>query len=147
MGGKRPLSSMSPSFVTSQDHAAILGTPGGSRIITMVLLGILEHLQGKPVTDWVSHPRFHHQYLPDVIQHGPNSFTSKEKQQLKSLGHALKDIGRRYGNMQAILWDKGANAVTAASDPRGIGTAQVVKGTAQIKEAVQVKEAAQANKR
>ena len=145
--GKRPLSSMSPSFVTSQDHAAILGTPGGSRIITMVLLGILEHLQGKPVTDWVSRPRFHHQYLPDVIQHEPNSFTSKEKQQLKSLGHALKDIGRRYGNMQAILWDKGANAVTAASDPRGIGTAQVVKGTAQIKEAVQVKEAAQANKR
>lgn len=123
--GKRPLSSMSPSFVISPDQKAIIGTPGGSRIITMVMLGILEHLQQKPVEDWVSRPRFHHQYLPDLIQHEPDTFTHEEKQQLKALGHQLKDVGRQYGNMQAILWDKSQNQVTAASDPRAIGASLV----------------------
>ena len=123
--GKRPLSSMSPSFVISQNHNAIIGTPGGSRIITMVMLGMLEHLQGKPVEDWVSRARFHHQYLPDVIQHEPDTFTEEQKTRLQAMGHGLKDVGRRYGNMQAILWNKKENKVTAASDPRGIGTATV----------------------
>lgn len=129
--GKRPLSSMSPSIVIDDEKTAIIGTPGGSRIITMVALGILEHLQGKPVTDWVSRPRFHHQYLPDRIQHEPDTFSFMEKRALQSLGHELKSVGRQYGNMQAILWDKRKNQVTAASDPRGIGSAQVVSHPAQ----------------
>lgn len=123
--GKRPLSSMSPSFLISPDQTAIIGTPGGSRIITMVALGILEHLQGKPVTDWVNRPRFHHQYLPDTIQHEPNTFTDEQKYALQALGHSLKNVGRRYGNMQAVLWDKKQQSVTAASDPRGVGEAIV----------------------
>ena len=123
--GKRPLSSMSPSIVTNDESTAIIGTPGGSRIITMVALGILEHLQGKPVGDWVSRSRFHHQYLPDQIQHEPDTFSFMEKRTLQALGHELKSVGRRYGNMQAILWNKKDHQVTAASDPRGIGSAQV----------------------
>lgn len=91
----------------------------------MVLLGMLEHLQGKPVDDWVSRKRFHHQYLPDVIQHEPDTFTPEQQNQLQAMGHQLKNVGRRYGNMQAILWDKKHNEVTAAADPRGIGEAQV----------------------
>lgn len=123
--GKRPLSSMSPSIVNTADTSAIIGTPGGSRIITMVFLGILEHLQGKPVTEWVSRPRFHHQYLPDVIQHEPDTFTDREQVALLQRGHQLKAVGRQYGNMQAILWDKKSGKVTAASDPRAFGQAQV----------------------
>lgn len=123
--GKRPLSSMSPSMLVSSDEVAIIGTPGGSRIITMVFLGMLEHMQGKPVSDWVSLDRFHHQYLPDVIQHEPDTFTEPEQAALKTLGHELKPVGRQYGNMQAILWDKTTGEVTAASDPRGYGNAQV----------------------
>lgn len=125
--GKRPLSSMSPSIVNTPDASAIIGTPGGSRIITMVFLGMLEHMQGKPASDWVSRARFHHQYLPDVIQHEPNSFTDREQVALLQRGHQLKSIGRQYGNMQAILWDKKNNKVTAASDPRGFGQAQVTQ--------------------
>ena len=122
---KRPLSSMTPSFVESEDAIALIGTPGGSRIITMVMLGMLEHFDGQPVSDWVGRSRFHHQYLPDMIQHEPNTFSAAEISALESKGHKLKSVGREYGNMQAILWDKKTGSVTAASDPRAFGEAQV----------------------
>ncbi|MEH6450056.1 MAG: gamma-glutamyltransferase, partial [Oleispira sp.] len=64
------------------------------------------------------------QYLPDVIQHEPNTFSAAEINALESKGHKLKNIGREYGNMQAILWDKKTGTVTAASDPRAFGEAQ-----------------------
>ena len=121
---KRPLSSMSPSFVENDNAVALIGTPGGSRIITMVMLGMLEHFDDNPVQDWVGRARFHHQYLPDVIQHEPNTFSAAEINALESKGHKLKNIGREYGNMQVILWDKRNGEVTAASDPRAFGQAQ-----------------------
>lgn len=124
--GKRPLSSMSPSMLESPDSIAILGTPGGSRIISMVFLGALEYLQGKPVEDWVTRARIHHQYLPDVIQHEPGVIPSRVMDALEARGHTFKDVGRQYGNMQAILIDKTSGEVTAAADPRGIGAASVV---------------------
>ena len=123
--GKRPLSSMTPTFVSSTNFEAILGTPGGSRIITMVLLGILEHVDGKPPIDWVSRPRYHHQYLPDVIQIEPDSLSADIEDKLKKKGHTIKPLGRQYGNMHGILWHKSARKVLAASDPRGVGEAQV----------------------
>lgn len=122
---KRPLSSMTPSFVESEESVAILGTPGGSRIITMVFLGMLEHLQNKPVQDWVDKQRFHHQYLPDVIQHEPNTFDEQTKAALMAKGHKLKDVGRQYGNMHAILFNQKTGDVTAASDKRAVGQAIV----------------------
>ena len=82
-------------------------------------------MDNKPVKDWVSRKRFHHQYLPDVIQHEPDTFTDKEQVALLQRGHQLRNIGRHYGNMQAILWDKRSGKVTAASDPRGYGQSQV----------------------
>ncbi|MBL4867633.1 MAG: gamma-glutamyltransferase [Pseudomonadales bacterium] len=125
--GKRPLSSMTPTFVERDNQVGILGTPGGSRIITMVLLASLEMLKDQPVSDWVSRPRFHHQYLPDVIQHEPDFFNKDEMKILESKGHRLKSIGRRYGNMHAISWQLDTNTVTAASDLRGVGEAKVAK--------------------
>ncbi|MFY0639738.1 MAG: gamma-glutamyltransferase [Bermanella sp.] len=122
---KRPLSSMTPSFVENDNQVAILGTPGGSRIITMVFLGMLEHLQNKPVENWVDKKRFHHQYLPDVIQHEPDTFSEDVKQALQAKGHKLKNVGRKYGNMQAILLDKTNNHVSAAADKRAVGHAQI----------------------
>ena len=121
--GKRPLSSMTPTFVESKGGVAILGTPGGSRIITMVLLGILDLETGNPPQSWVSLPRFHHQYLPDVIQYEPDAFSEPVLESLKARGHQLKPLQNRYGNMQAIYWDRKANRVEAASDPRAIGRA------------------------
>jgi gamma-glutamyltranspeptidase/glutathione hydrolase len=121
--GKRMLSSMSPTFVEDEQHLAILGTPGGSRIITMVLLGILEMAEGKGVLDWVSRPRLHHQYLPDQIEFEAGAISSELQQQLGAMGHSLKPLKRKYGNMQAILWQKDSGRVTAASDSRGGGAA------------------------
>ena len=135
--GKRPLSSMSPSMLESDDSIAVLGTPGGSRIISMVFLGTLEYLQGKPVEEWVSRPRVHHQYLPDVIQHEPDVIADDVKKELESRGHKFADVGRQYGNMQAILIDKRSGKVTAASDPRGIGSSVVIEKVAIKKSATE----------
>lgn len=123
--GKRMLSSMTPTFVESERGLAILGTPGGSRIITMVLQGLLALDAGDPPAAWVARPRFHHQYLPDQIQYEPGAFSAAERRLLEAKGHALQELPNGYGNMQAIYWDRSRNQVQAASDPRGIGKAQV----------------------
>ncbi|MEN8170464.1 MAG: gamma-glutamyltransferase [Pseudomonadota bacterium] len=123
--GKRMLSSMSPSFVSGPAGTAILGTPGGSRIITMVLLGMLEFFDGKGVEAWVTQPRIHHQYLPDILFHEPNALSSSLVNILEKRGHQLKAADSRWGNMQAIYWDRKSGQVDAASDPRGEGAASV----------------------
>jgi len=123
--GKRMLSSMSPTFIETDKKVGVLGTPGGSRIISMVLLGILDAEQGNAPESWVNLPRYHHQYLPDVIQHEPNTFKEETMLKLAKKGHKLKSVGRNYGNMHAILWDKEANKLMAASDRRGSGIAIV----------------------
>ena len=123
--GKRMLSSMTPTFVETAEGVAILGTPGGSRIITMLLHGILELRTGTEPKVWVGKPRFHHQYLPDEVQFEPEAFTADEKTALTRLGHQLKPLKRSYGNMQAIHWNRNTGVVSAASDPRGIGYALV----------------------
>ena len=123
--GKRPLSSMSPTFVDSPDGVAILGTPGGSRIITMVLLGILDLADGSRPESWVSLPRFHHQYLPDAVQYEPGAFGEELVTALTARGHQLQPLDSQYGNMQAIYWDRSLGKVFTASDPRGGGDARV----------------------
>lgn len=130
--GKRPLSSMSPTFIEDERGIAILGTPGGSRIITMVLLGALEYANGGDAHNIVNIPRYHHQYLPDVVMYENDAFDEDLEQELSLRGHILKKqmspygggFGH-YGNMQAVVWDKLKNKVTAASDSRGIGSAVV----------------------
>lgn len=121
--GKRPLSSMSPSFVESGDEFAAFGTPGGSRIPSMVLLAMLEYLDGQPIARWPAVARYHHQFLPDVIEHEPDTFSAEQLAELQARGHRLKALERPYGNQQVLLWDKASGEVQAASDPRGIGQA------------------------
>ncbi len=123
--GKRPLSSMSPTFVEGPKGVAVLGTPGGSRIITMVLLGILDLQEGQGPQSWVSLPRFHHQFLPDVIQYEPDALSAAVSEALAARGHKLKPLQKKYGNMQAVYWDYENDRVEAASDPRGVGLAQL----------------------
>ena len=124
--GKRPLSSMSPTFVETQDRIGIMGTPGGSRIISMVMLGILDFAEGELPESWVDVPRFHHQFRPDQVQHEPSAFTAGEKQSLIQRGHKLSETRREYGDMHAIMWDKVSNTVYAASDKRGEGAARLL---------------------
>nr|WP_276570848.1 gamma-glutamyltransferase [Halochromatium glycolicum] len=123
--GKRMLSSMSPTFATSADSVVILGTPGGSRIITMVLHGILAAVAGGEPEGWVSAPRFHHQYLPDEVLFESGAFDEATQGALSARGHRLSSSERRFGNMQLIAWDRARGVVQAVSDPRGIGVAEV----------------------
>ncbi len=123
--GKRMLSSMTPLFVRDEKRTLIVGTPGGSRIISMLALAILRYQQGANANEIVNQRRFHHQYLPDEIQFEQDALTPLEQKQLADKGHQLKELSRRYGNMQAIIWDKENSLLDAASDPRGEGIAIV----------------------
>ncbi len=124
--GKRPLSSMTPTFLELPDRVAIVGVPGGSRIPSMVLLSALVFYDSFGAISMVSAMRFHHQYLPNVIQFEPDTFSKTLQSELKAMGYALMPLDQYYGDMQAITWDKDSNIVTAASDPRKIGLAATV---------------------
>jgi len=117
--GKRPLSSMTPTFLENERGVAILGTPGGSRIISMMLLATLDFAAGHGPDSWVNLKRFHHQFLPDVVQYEPGALTPEVIAGLEQIGHDLKALDDSYGNMQAIFWDR-KQGTSAASDPRGI---------------------------
>lgn len=123
---KRPLSSMTPTFLETPGRVAILGTPGGSRIPTMVLIASLLFNDGYGAISMVSAMRFHHQYLPDLLQFEPDNFSPELQDKLKAMGYHLVPLEQYYGNMQVITWDKATNLITAASDPRGIGLAASV---------------------
>ncbi|MGR9117452.1 MAG: gamma-glutamyltransferase [Gammaproteobacteria bacterium] len=121
--GKRMLSSMAPTFLEDENRIAVLGTPGGSRIISMVLLAALDFAEGNGPESWVRVPRFHHQYVPDAIQYEPDGLSADEIDGLSALGHRLQQTSYRYGDMQSVQWLKDSRAFEAASDPRGEGLA------------------------
>jgi gamma-glutamyltranspeptidase/glutathione hydrolase len=122
---KRPLSSMTPSFIESPNKLMITGTPGGSRIISMTLLSVLEFIAGKTAKDIVATPRYHHQYLPDEVQIENQGFSAADIAELEQRGHTIKPLTRQYGDMHIVIMDKTNNTVTAASDPRGEGQSWV----------------------
>lgn len=124
--GKRMLSSMSPSFAETNNRIAILGTPGGSRIITMVLNAVLDFYQGGSAEDMVNLGRFHHQYLPDKIFFEPGVFDKKLQRKLKKMGYHLQQMDNTFGNMQVVVVNRKTGQVEAASDPRGIGEARTL---------------------
>lgn len=129
--GKRPLSSMSPTFVEGPESTLIVGTPGGSRIITMVAraaAGMIWDEGGEAaLRHWVGRARYHHQYLPDAVQHEPDTFSKSDRAALAELGHGFKAVGRRFGDMQAILWQREAGELRAVADPRGEGKGVVLE--------------------
>jgi gamma-glutamyltranspeptidase/glutathione hydrolase len=124
--GHRPLSSMTPTFILGKDRVGVIGTPGGSRIITMVLEGILAFVDGELPQQIVANKRFHHQYLPDVVSAEPGTFTPAELKSLEDMGHIVNQGERRWGFMNMVSWDRRSNRLHAASDPRGTSGSGVV---------------------
>jgi gamma-glutamyltranspeptidase/glutathione hydrolase len=116
--GKRMLSSMTPTFLESPRGVAVLGTPGGSRIISMVLLSTLAWIEGADAETMVALPRYHHQYLPDAVLHEPEAFSRETAAALAARGHVLQESRRLYGNMNVVTWDFEGDRVESASDPR-----------------------------
>tara|TARA_Y100001970_G_scaffold6943_2_gene7958 strand:- start:13094 stop:14812 length:1719 start_codon:yes stop_codon:yes gene_type:complete len=113
---KRPLSSMTPTIIFKDNNPyLVLGSPGGSRIITTVLqvaLNVMEH--GMNVAQAVNSPRIHHQWLPELLML-EEGFSPDTKKLLKAKGYKLYS-SRTMGSVQAILKD-GAYFYGAA-DPR-----------------------------
>jgi gamma-glutamyltranspeptidase/glutathione hydrolase len=87
----------------------------------MVILGTLDYINGMSAAQIVADPRYHHQYLPDVVDYEKDALTPSEIASLEAMGHTLKEGNRRWGNMEVITWDFASGKVDAASDPRGEG--------------------------
>ncbi len=133
--GKRMLSSMTPTFMTNANKVAVLGTPGGSKIITMVLLGVLGFDEGLDAQQVSALPRYHHQWFPDVIDTEKGALPADVVATLRAMGHTVtvpgeSNDGRRssdpWGNLNTVLWDRQGNTLGAATDPRSnVGKAAV----------------------
>jgi gamma-glutamyltranspeptidase/glutathione hydrolase len=118
--GKRPLSSMSPTIVFRDGRVfMVTGTPGGSRIITMVLqmiLNVVDHQMN--IADAVAAPRIHHQWLPDQVFAEPG-FSPDTIRLLEQKGHTVR-VGPTAGSANSILVMP--NTLAGAADPRQRGT-------------------------
>ena len=127
--GKRMLSSMSPSLlVENKNVRLVVGTPGGSTIITTVFQVITNLFDfNMPLSQAVAAPRFHHQLWPkDQITMEPYAeLPADVQQQLKTKGYQLHTQGWHLGDIQAILRTK--TGIEAASDPRARGVAKVIR--------------------
>ena len=134
--GKRPLSSMTPSFLVGHNKVSAIGTPGGSRIITMVLLGLLELMDGGSAQAATDLPRYHHQYLPDVISAETGALSAVEIQGLQAKGHVVTVESRTWGNMQIVTWDQGNGGVEAGSDGRWQGVGKAATGDVPAEAAI-----------
>ena len=116
--GKRMLSSMTPTIVVKDGRTRlVLGSPGGSRIITTVLQVLLNVVDFRmTVQEAVDAPRFHHQWLPDAIRLEQRGFPADVTMALEAMGHSLTD-GPNMGDVHAIMIDD-AGLRLGASDPR-----------------------------
>ena len=119
--GKRPLSSMTPTFVEDEKGVLVIGAPGGSRIVSQVLLAVLDYLRapGVDLAGIAGAPRYHHQWWPDRVEIEPGGFPAEWRAALEAKGHRIETGKRRWGNMQAVFRSKQTGAAQAASDPRG----------------------------
>jgi gamma-glutamyltranspeptidase/glutathione hydrolase len=91
--GKRPLSSMAPTIVLRDGHVSmVLGSPGGPRIITIVLETILNMIDhGMTPGEAVDAPRLHHQWLPDVLYAERFALSPDTRQMLRTMGYTIVD--------------------------------------------------------
>jgi gamma-glutamyltranspeptidase / glutathione hydrolase len=116
---KRPLSSMSPTIVMKNNQPyMILGSPGGPRIITSVLLTLLNVIDYDfNILQAINLPRFHFQGSPDFIEIEPGAFNDVTTLQLKRMGYNIKQI-HKWSAVEAILIDPQSKILYGANDNR-----------------------------
>ena len=120
---KRPLSSMTPTIVLRDGEPFLgIGSPGGPRIINAVLqviLNVIDH--GMNVQEAVSAPRFHHQWLPDVIRWEQGGLNADTRQRMEAMGHVFHDKpqdSNYMGDAEGVLIDPLDGTRMGGSDPR-----------------------------
>ncbi len=118
---KRMLSAMTPTIVEKNGKLSmIVGTPGGSTIITSVLQTVLNVYEfGMSMQEAVTAPRFHHQWLPDVVDFEPERFDYEFIKKLQAKGYDIKEAYTRIiGRVDAIHLSEDQK-ITTGADPRG----------------------------
>ncbi|HWK48138.1 MAG TPA: gamma-glutamyltransferase [Stellaceae bacterium] len=128
--GKRPLSSMSPTVVTKDGHTVmVVGSPGGSRIITITLETVLNVIDyGMTIQEAVDAPRIHHQWLPDTIAVERFALSADTRRALEAMGYTITEQ-TPWGAAEAILigdttGSKPAETATSGNDAMLGGAAQ-----------------------
>ena len=127
--GKRMLSSMTPTIVLKDDKPyMVIGSPGGSTIITVVLQVIINCIDFKMnIQEAIDMPRIHHQWLPDSLYFEKYALTNDVKINLKKMGYNMRANGESYkilGMAEGILIDAKNNIIFGAADPRASGSAE-----------------------
>lgn len=122
--GKIPLSSMTPLIGTREGHFFMTaGSPGGSTIITTTLQTVLHVIDyGMDAQAAVAAPRFHHQWLPDVLTIERFGFDEATVRALEARGHQLR-VSDGWGNAMCIV-QRPDGTLEGGADPRGEGTAR-----------------------
>lgn len=117
--GKRPLSSMTPTIITKNNQVVmVVGSPGGPRIITATLLTILNVFDyGMNIQEAVNAKRFHHQWLPNVIDTEPNAFSIDLISKLKTMSYQIHPQNP-WGAVEAIYIDPTTKIIYGANDFR-----------------------------
>lgn len=118
---KRMLSSMTPTIVEKDGKLyMVIGTPGGSTIITSVLQTLLNvHAHGMTMQEAVNAPRFHHQWLPDKVFFEPNRFAPEIRRQLEALGYEIDETNTPITSKVAALLVLPNGTIEGGADPRG----------------------------
>ncbi len=126
---KRMLSSMTPTIVLKDGKPYIvIGSPGGSTIITVVLQVIMNCIDfNMNIQEAVDMPRIHHQWMPDEIYFEKYSLTKDTKEKLIKMGYKLADMRHTFkilGIAEGIMIDNNNHIIYGAADPRGSGSAE-----------------------
>ena len=123
--GKRMLSSMTPSILEKNDNLfLVLGSPGGSTIITSVLQTILNViLFDMSIQHAVDNKRFHHQWKPEYIYMEKNLASDSIIKSLQNMGHYVKERNS-IGHVNAIMFDK--NTISIGVDKRGDNSGEIL---------------------
>ncbi len=123
--GKRMLSSMTPTILVKDGKPfMVIGTPGGSTIITTVAQIIVDvvdfHMN---IREAIDAPRFHHQWLPDRIEYEPFALQADVVERLRAMGHEVVEMHGSLGLAEGIMFDRKHGVFLGASDSRGYGEA------------------------
>ncbi len=123
--GKRMLSSMTPTIILREGQPFIIvGTPGGSTIMTTVLqviLNVIDH--GMNMQEAVDAPRMHHQWLPDTLYVERRGIPADVRENLERRGYVVVERRGTQGRVEGIMIDRAKGVYYGATDPRGDGAA------------------------